>query len=113
MRLAVLLAFAVALLLDVAGTVLLGTGGRPERIVELLRLHFLLGESCIDLLALAAARGLLLPLVLLAGLRANRLRKVATAPSAESPPPSVGVGSPVSDVVRVDSSIHRSGQAYR
>ena len=86
MRLAVLLAFAVALLLDVAGTVLLGTGGRPERIVELLRLHFLLGESCIDLLALAAARGLLAPLVLLAGLRANRLRKVATAPSAESPP---------------------------
>ena len=86
MRLAVLLAFAVALLLDVAGTVLLGTGGLPERIVELLRLHFLLGESCIDLLALTAARGLLAPLVLLAGLRANRLRKVATAPSAESPP---------------------------
>ena len=86
MRLASLLAFAVVLLLDVAGTVLLGTGGQPAHIVKLLRLHFLLGESSIDLLALAAARGLLAPLVLLAGLRAAGLRKVTTAPSAESPP---------------------------
>ena len=76
MRLASLLGFAVVLLLDVAGTVLLGTGGRPEHIVELLRLHFLLGEASIDLLGFAAVRGLLAPLLLLAGLRAAGLRKV-------------------------------------
>ena len=104
MRLASLLGFAVVLLLDVAGTVLLGTGGRPEHIVELLRRHFLLGEASIDLLGFAAVRdpnpnpnpnpnpspnpnpnpnpdpnqvrGLLAPLLLLAGLRAAGLRKV-------------------------------------
>ena len=85
MKLTSLLGFAVVLLLDVAGTVLLGTGGRPEHIVELLRRHFLLGEASIDLLGFAAVRGLLAPLLLLAGLRAAGLRKVTTAPSAESP----------------------------
>ena len=84
MRLLSLLAFALTLLLDVTSTFLLGTSGHPTDVVKLIRQHFLLGESSIDLLALAAARALLLPLLLLAGLRAAA-RKVATSPAAESP----------------------------
>ena len=83
MRLASLLGFAVVLLLDVAGTVLLGTGGRPEHIVELLRRHFLLGEASIDLLGFAAVRGLLAPLLLLlfliVGVHARRPRACGSA----------------------------------
>ena len=82
-RAIVALAFALLLALDAAGTLLLGTQGRPGDIVDQRR--FLLGEATVDLVGLAALRLLLLPLLLLVACRAAA-RKVATSPAADVPP---------------------------